>query len=65
MGAILGGLAIGLVIMLVRRQGRPDPDVTFVRCPIHGIAYDDQLEVCPSCARLEADRVVIVVEEET
>jgi hypothetical protein len=24
--------------------------MTIVRCPIHGIAYDDELEACPACA---------------
>lgn len=25
--------------------------MTIVRCPIHGIAYDEELEECPSCVR--------------
>jgi hypothetical protein len=24
-----------------------------VRCPIHGIAYDTELEVCPECAKTQ------------
>ena len=27
------------------------PAVPMVRCPIHGIAYDTELEICPDCAR--------------
>lgn len=31
---------------------RPDHEpVPIVRCPIHGIAYDAELEVCPECAK--------------
>ena len=25
--------------------------LNIVRCPIHGIAYDDELEQCPECAK--------------
>jgi hypothetical protein len=25
--------------------------MTIVRCPIHGIAYDEELEGCPECAK--------------
>lgn len=33
------------------RTGRPAPDLEVVRCPIHGIAYDAKLEMCPECAK--------------
>ncbi len=25
------------------------------RCPIHGVAYDPELEVCPDCAKLDGE----------
>jgi len=25
--------------------------MAIVRCPIHGIAYDEELEDCPECAK--------------
>jgi len=25
--------------------------LTIVRCPIHGIAYDEELEECPECGK--------------
>ncbi len=28
-----------------------DPGPAIVRCPIHGIAYDAEKEVCPECAK--------------
>ena len=28
-----------------------NPRVNVVRCPIHGIAYDEERETCPECAR--------------
>src|SRR2546425_13192475 len=28
-----------------------EPPLDIVRCPIHGIAYDDELEQCPECAK--------------
>lgn len=38
---------------LASGSGRPadDPGTTIARCPIHGIAYDIELEECPDCAR--------------
>jgi len=32
-------------------SGRRPTAVPVVRCPIHGIAYDTELEICPDCAR--------------
>ncbi len=29
----------------------PPPALPIVRCPIHGIAYDDEREQCPECAK--------------
>ena len=40
-----------------RRARRPSrnrpPPVPVVRCPIHGIAYDTELEICPDCAKTQ------------
>ena len=43
----VAGLGLGPVWL---SGGRPTA-VPVVRCPIHGIAYDTELEVCPDCAR--------------
>jgi hypothetical protein len=43
----VAGLGLGLVWL----SGRRPPAVPVVRCPIHGIAYDTELEICPDCAR--------------
>ena len=46
----MGGLGLGLLLLGGRRAG-PLP---VARCPIHGIAYDAELEVCPDCAKTDA-----------
>lgn len=43
--------AVGLGLGLLWLSGRRPTAVPVVRCPIHGIAYDTELEVCPDCAR--------------
>jgi hypothetical protein len=57
------GLALALVsgaIVVLRWGGRlgPRPEPTraggrfrIVQCPMHGIAYDTELETCPECAK--------------
>lgn len=50
--AMLGAATVALATIVWRgRAGRSVPDLQVVRCPIHGIAYDAQLEVCPECAK--------------
>jgi hypothetical protein len=58
LGVVLAG---GLLVALVaRREPRsPGPPragghFRIVRCPLHGIAYDAELEECPDCARATA-----------
>jgi hypothetical protein len=46
----MAGLGLGL-FRLGSRRATPLP---VVRCPIHGIAYDAELEVCPDCAKTDA-----------
>jgi len=46
----MGGLGLGL-LLLGSRRSTPSP---VARCPIHGIAYDAELEICPDCAKTEA-----------
>jgi len=46
----MGGLGLGLLL----RAGRRGTPLPVVRCPIHGIAYDAQLEACPDCAKTDA-----------
>ena len=46
----MGGLGLGL-LLLGSRRSTPIP---VARCPIHGIAYDAELEVCPDCAKTDA-----------
>ena len=46
----MAGLGLGL-FLLGSRRATPLP---VVRCPIHGIAYDAELEVCPDCAKMDA-----------
>jgi hypothetical protein len=46
----MGGLGLGLLL----RAGRRTTPLPVVRCPIHGIAYDAELEVCPDCAKTDA-----------
>jgi hypothetical protein len=44
-------VALGWGLRWLSRR-RPAP-VAVVRCPIHGIAYDAELEVCPDCAKVD------------
>jgi hypothetical protein len=46
----MAGLGLGL---LLRAARRPAP-LPVARCPIHGIAYDAELEICPDCAKTDA-----------
>jgi hypothetical protein len=43
----VAGLGVGLMWL----SGRRPTAIPVVRCPIHGIAYDTELEICPDCAR--------------
>jgi hypothetical protein len=46
--------AVGIALGLLWRYSRsPAPVPVVVRCPIHGVAYDSELEMCPSCAKTE------------
>jgi hypothetical protein len=47
-GVVTAALA---VVALYAWRARRAPESAIVRCPIHGIAYDAQLEVCPECAK--------------
>lgn len=47
--AILAVAGLGLALRWF--SGRRPTAVPVVRCPIHGIAYDTELEMCPDCAR--------------
>jgi hypothetical protein len=47
--AILAAAGLGLSLRWL--AGRRPTAVPVVRCPIHGIAYDTELEICPDCAR--------------
>jgi hypothetical protein len=40
--------------MATLTRGRKGGTVPVVRCPIHGIAYDIELEICPECAKTQA-----------
>ena len=46
----MAGLGVGLLLLGGRR---PTP-LPVARCPIQGIAYDAELEVCPDCAKTDA-----------
>lgn len=48
--AVLATAGAALLLGLFRRRPAPVP---VVRCPIHGIAYDTELEVCPECAKTQ------------
>ena len=55
--ATLGAAVVGAVLWLAR-AGRAHLDVTragghlnIVRCPVHGISYDAELEECTECAK--------------
>jgi hypothetical protein len=43
--------AVGVGLGLLWRSGDRAAAPRVVRCPIHGIAYDAELEICPDCAR--------------
>lgn len=43
--------AVGVGLGLLWRSGNRTAAPPVVRCPIHGIAYDTELEICPDCAR--------------
>jgi hypothetical protein len=43
--------AVGVGLGLLWRSGASTAGPPVVRCPIHGIAYDADLEICPDCAR--------------
>jgi hypothetical protein len=47
--AVLATAGLGLGLLWL--SGRRPAAIPVVRCPIHGIAYDTELEVCPDCAR--------------
>jgi hypothetical protein len=49
--AMLATAGATLALGLVPRR-RPAP-LSIVRCPVHGIAYDSELEVCPECAKTQ------------
>jgi hypothetical protein len=49
--AVLATAGAALMAGLLFRR-RPTP-VPVVRCPIHGIAYDTELEICPECAKTQ------------
>jgi hypothetical protein len=49
--AILAVAGLGLGLGPVWLSGGRPTAVPVVRCPIHGIAYDTELEICPDCAR--------------
>ena len=46
----MGGLGLALLLL----GGRRLAPLPVARCPIHGIAYDAELEVCPDCATTDA-----------
>ena len=46
----MAGLGLGLLLL----GGRRSTPLPVARCPIHGIAYDAELEVCPDCAKTDA-----------
>jgi hypothetical protein len=46
----MGGLGLGLRLL----GGRRATPIPVARCPIHGIAYDAELEICPDCAKTDA-----------
>lgn len=44
----------GLGLGLLWRGNRRSAPIPVARCPIHGIAYDAELEICPDCAKTAA-----------
>lgn len=47
--------AVALGLGLLWLVGRRPAPVAMVRCPIHGIAYDAELEICPDCAKVDGE----------
>jgi hypothetical protein len=45
--------AVALGLGLLWLAGRRPAPVAVVQCPIHGIAYDAELEVCPDCVKVD------------
>jgi hypothetical protein len=45
-GAVLGGAAVWML-----RRGPKPSGPPIARCPVHGVAYDADLEVCPECSK--------------
>jgi hypothetical protein len=44
----------GLGLALRWLGGRRAARIPVSRCPIHGIAFDAELEICPDCAKTDA-----------
>jgi hypothetical protein len=57
LGVLAGGIALGGALWIARtlrtRRAavRAGGDFRIVRCPLHGIAYDAELEECTECAK--------------
>ena len=51
----VGAAALGVVLWLARSErrdaARAGGRFNIVRCPVHGIAYDAELEECTECAK--------------
>jgi hypothetical protein len=47
----IAGLVAALLEVPGRRPRRQAPGLSIVRCTLHGIAYDPNLETCPECAK--------------
>jgi hypothetical protein len=45
------GSSTGPVTGPAPRQPAKGSEVRVMRCPIHGVAYDSEREVCPDCAK--------------
>lgn len=50
--AVVATAGAALVLGWLHRH-RP-ASVPVVRCPIHGVAYDAELEICPDCAKTQS-----------
>jgi len=56
MAALSGATLVGWAMARSRRRafvlpkGAGVPTLSLQRCPLHGIAYDAEKEVCPACA---------------
>lgn len=46
----MAALSLGRLL----RGARGPAQIPVARCPIHGIAYDAELEICPDCAKTDA-----------